>query len=156
MANKSQIPWFLPMANKMVTTMLRAGVKLSGPGKCPMYLLTVPGRKSGLLRTTPIAVFELDGKRYLGAPYGIVDWVRNLRAAGEATFTRGRRTERIRPIELPENEASVVLKKFIGTGNPIIRLFGVTKDSTPEDIERISVSLPVFLLQSATATATAA
>ena len=44
MANKTQIPWFLPMANKMVATLLRIGVKLNGPGKCPMYLFTVRGR----------------------------------------------------------------------------------------------------------------
>ncbi len=156
MAKNSQIPWFLPLANTMVKTLLRVGVKLTGPGKCPMYLLTVPGRKSGQPRTTPIAVLEQDGKRYLGTPYGVVDWVRNLRAAGEATFTRGCHTEQIRAIELPEDEGGLVLKRFIATGNPIIRLFGVTRESTEEDIERLSASHPVFLLQSATATTPAA
>src|SRR5438270_12296180 len=121
MATKSQIPWFLPAANTMVKTLLRAGVKLNGPGKAPMYLITVRGRKSGQPRTTPIAVLEQDGKRYLLTPYGAVDWVRNLRAAGEATFTRGRRSEQLRATELPEDEAGMGLKKFVATGNPIIR-----------------------------------
>jgi deazaflavin-dependent oxidoreductase (nitroreductase family) len=152
MAKKSQIPWFLPLANTMVKTLLRVGVKLTGPGKYPMYLITVRGRKSGQPRTTPIAVVEQDGKRYLLTPYGAVDWVRNLRAAGDATFTRGRRTEQMRAVELPEDQAGLVLKRFIATGNPIIRLFGITKETTPEDIERMMASHPVFLLQSATAT----
>lgn len=150
MATKSQIPWFLPLANKMVKTLMRAGVKLTGPGKCPMYLMTVRGRKSGQPRTTPIAVVEQNGERYLLTPYGAVDWVRNLRAAREATFTRGRRPEQIRAMELPEDEASLVMKRFIETGNPIIRLFGITKDIAPDDIERLVASHPVFLLQSGT------
>ncbi len=152
MAKKSQIPWFLPLANTMVKTLMRAGVKLSGPGKCPMYLMTVLGRKSGQPRTTPIAVVEQNGKRYLLTPYGAVDWVRNLRAAGEAIFTRGRRAEKMRAIELPGDEAGLVLKSFIETGNPIIRLFGINKETAPEDIERMMASHPVFILQSATAT----
>jgi deazaflavin-dependent oxidoreductase (nitroreductase family) len=156
MAKQSQIPWFLPLANSMVKTLLRIGIKLTGPGKYPMYLITVRGRKSGQPRTTPIAVVEQDGKRYLLTPYGAVDWVRNLRAAGEASFTRGRRTEQMRAIELPEDEAAVVLKRFIETGNPIIRLFGITRETTPEDLERMLPSHPVFLLQSATATVPAA
>jgi deazaflavin-dependent oxidoreductase (nitroreductase family) len=151
MAKNSKIPWFLPMANNMVKTLMRAGVKLNGPGKCPMYLLTVPGRKSGQPRTTPIAVVEQDGERYLLTPYGAVDWVRNLRAAGVASFTRGRRTEQIRAVELPVEEGGLILKRFIDTGNPIIRLFGVTKETSPEDIERMPAKHPVFLLQSAAA-----
>ena len=156
MANKSQIPWFLPLANKMVKALMRVGVKLTGPGKCPMYLMTVRGRKSGQPRTTPIAVVEQNGERYLLTPYGAVDWVRNLRAAGEATFTRGRRPEQIRAMELPQDEAGLVMKRFIETGNPIIRLFGITNDIAPEDIERLAANHPVFILHSATTTMPAA
>src|SRR5947208_4160563 len=99
MAQTSQVPLFVRIGNIMTATLLRAGFKLVGPGNCPMYLLTVRGRKSGLPRTTPIAVLEQDGQRYLMTPYGVVDWVRNLRAAGQATLTRGRRTEEIRALE---------------------------------------------------------
>lgn len=156
MAKNSQIPWFLPLANTMVKTLLRAGVKLTGPGRCPMYLITVRGRKSGQPRTTPIAIVEQDGNRYLLTPYGAVDWVRNLRAAGEATLTRGRHPEQIRAVELPEDQAGLVLRRFMETGNPIIRLFGVTGETAPEDIEHLAASHPVFLLRKATATFAAA
>jgi len=156
MTTNSPLPWFLPLANTLVKTLMRAGVPLSGPGKCPMYLMTVRGRKSGQPRTTPIAVVAQNQQRYLLTPYGAVDWVRNLRAAGEALFTRGRRTETLRARELPGDEARLVLKRFIETGNPIIRLFGITKETAPADIERMLASHPVFLLQSASATIPAA
>ncbi len=106
MAKTYQVPMFVRLGNVLTTTLLRAGVKLVGPGvvfgNYPMYLLTVRGRKSGLPRTVPIAIIERNGKRYVGSPYGIVDWVRNLRAAGEAILTRGRRAETVNARELPK------------------------------------------------------
>jgi deazaflavin-dependent oxidoreductase (nitroreductase family) len=143
---------FVRLANVMTTTLLRAGFKLMGPGDCPLYLLTVRGRKSGQPRTTPIATLERDGQRYLMTPYGAVDWVRNLRAAGAATLTRGRRAEEVRAIELPSGEAGLILKEFIQSGNPIGRFFGIPVESSREDFERMTSSHPVFLVQSAAAT----
>src|SRR3954464_11811139 len=105
MAKASPVPMFVRLANVMTTTLLRAGFKLIGPGDCPLYLLTVRGRKSGQPRTTPIATLERAGQRYLMTPYGVVDWVRTLRAAGAATLTRGRRAEPVRVTELPSTEA---------------------------------------------------
>src|SRR5437016_12791074 len=110
MAKTSQVPLFVRIGNILTTTLLRAGFKLVGAGKYPMYLLTVRGRKSGLPRTVPIAIWERNGKRYIGSVYGIVDWVRNLRAAGEAMLTRGRRSETVNVIELPQGEAALVLR----------------------------------------------
>jgi deazaflavin-dependent oxidoreductase (nitroreductase family) len=155
MAKNSKIPWFLPTANKLVLTLLRIGVKLNGPGKSPMYLFTVRGRKSGQLRTTPVAILEQNGNRYLMTPYGVVDWVRNVRAAGEATFTRGRRAEQIRPIELPVSDAVPVLKSFVESGNPIARFFSINAGASLEDFEQLANTHPVFLLRSATSPATA-
>lgn len=153
MATTSHVPRFVCVANVLTTTLLRAGIKLVGFGRHPTYLLTVRGRKSGQPRTTPVSVVEQDGKRYLFAPYGVVDWVRNLRAAGEATLTRGRHAEEVRATELPNGEASLVLKAFIASGkNPIARSFGVTVDSSHEEFERTTISHPVFLLQSVTPT----
>jgi deazaflavin-dependent oxidoreductase (nitroreductase family) len=133
------------VANMLTKTLLRTGIKLVGFGT-PTYLLTVRGRKSGQPRTTPISVLEQDGKHYLMTPYGVVDWVRNLRAAGEATLTRGRRTEQIRPQELPTSEAILVLKRFIESGHPIGRFFGVSAGAPPEAFERLATSHPVFFL----------
>ncbi len=147
MAKKATVPRFVRLSNTLTTALLRAGVRPYGPGHAPMYLLTVRGRKSGQPRTTPLVIIEQKGKRYLVTPYGVVDWVRNLRAAGTATLTRGRRAEEVRAIELSPDEAGRVLKAFVATGNPFGRFFGVSGASSDEDVRRAATSHPVFLLQ---------
>ncbi len=148
MAKINTAPMYVRAANVMTTTLLRAGIKLVGAGKYPMYLLTVRGRKSGLPRTVPIAIWERNGKRYIGSVYGIVDWVRNLRAAGEAILTRGRRSETVTVRELPQSEAALVLRDDIKDGNPFARNYGVTAASSLEEFERAVLTHPVFVLES--------
>ena len=147
MAKTSKVPRFVLWANVLMKTLLRAGVKVAGFGT-PTYLLTVRGRKSGQPRTTPISPIEQNGKRYLFTPYGAVDWVRNLRAAEEATLTRGRRSETVRASELPNSEASLVLQEFVESGHPFGRFFGVPKGASREEFERAALIHPIFLLQS--------
>ena len=151
MAKTSQVPFFVRLGNALTLTLLRAGFKLRGPfiffGNYPMYLLTVRGRKSGLPRTVSIAMIERNGKRYVGSVYGIVDWVRNLRAAGEAILTRGRRSETINVRELPKGEAALLLREEIKGGNPFARYYGVTADSSLEEFERAVLTHPVFVLE---------
>ncbi len=147
MAKTYQAPLFVRAANILTLTLLRAGVKLVGPGNYPMYLLTVRGRKSGLLRTVSLAIIERNGKRYVGSVYGIVDWVRNLRAAGEAILTRGRRSETVNVRELPKDEAALVLQADIKNGNPFARYYGVTADSPLEAFERAVLTHPVFVFE---------
>jgi deazaflavin-dependent oxidoreductase (nitroreductase family) len=111
MAKTNRAPRSVRVANVPITTLLRAGLSLVGPalviGNYPLYLLTVRGRKSGQPRTVPLVIIERKGKRYVGSPYGIVDWVRNLREAGEATLTRGRRSETVNARELPTGEVAI-------------------------------------------------
>jgi len=151
MAKTSQIPFYTRLGNILTLTLLRAGFKLVGPfiffGNYPMYLLTVRGRKSGQPRTVVLAIIERNGKRYVGSPYGIVDWVRNLRAAGEAILTRGRRSETVNVIELPKGEAALLLREEIKGGNPFGHYYGVTADSSLEEFERAAVTHPVFVLE---------
>jgi|GEM_PF-199426 len=147
MAKTSQVPLFVRIGNILTTTLLRAGFKLVGPGNYPMYLLTVRGRKSGLPRTVPIVIIQQNGKRYLASPYGIVDWIRNLRTAGEAILTRGRRSETVNARELPTGEAALVLREGIKGGNPFARYYQVTAESSLEDFERAALHHPVFVLQ---------
>jgi deazaflavin-dependent oxidoreductase (nitroreductase family) len=151
MAKAAQVPAYVQIGNAVTLALLRAGVKLVGPflffGNYPMYLLTVRGRKSGQPRTVAIAIMQRNGKRYVGSPYGIVDWVRNLRAAGEAMLTRGRRSETIRATELPPGEAALIIREEIKLGNPFIRFYGVTATSSLEEIERAAVSHPLFMLE---------
>ena len=151
MAKTYKAPMYVRVANVMTTTLLRAGFKLVGPwmvfGNYPMYLLTVRGRKSGLPRTVPVAIIRRNGKRYVGSPYGIVDWVRNLRAAQEATLTRGRRYETVNATELPKGEAALVLREETRGGNPFTRFYSVTADSSLEEFERAVVIHPLFVLE---------
>jgi deazaflavin-dependent oxidoreductase (nitroreductase family) len=151
MAKTSQIPKYVQVGNVMTLTLLRAGVKLVGPylffGGYPMYLLTVRGRKSGQPRTVAVAIIRRNGNRYVGSPYGIVDWVRNLRAAGEAVLTRGRRSETVRAREIPKDEAALILREEARVGNPFVRYYGVTVDSTLEEFERAVVSHPLFVME---------
>ena len=84
----TRVPWFVPFFNPIARRLLAAGVPMG-----PNVLLTVRGRKSGLPRTTPLTIVEISGRRWLMAPYGEVNWVRNLLAAGRATITVGRRKE---------------------------------------------------------------
>lgn len=151
MTKKSQIPLYTRLGNVLTLTLMRAGVKLVGPymffGSYPMYLFTVRGRTSGLPRTVVLAIMERNGKRYVGSPYGIVDWVRNLRAAGEAILTRGRRAETVNARELPKDEAALVLREETRGGNPFTRFYGVNADSSLEEFERAVIIHPLFVLE---------
>jgi deazaflavin-dependent oxidoreductase (nitroreductase family) len=135
------------LSNAMVTTLLRIGVKMG-----PMTLLTVRGRKSGQPRTTPVAIGDQNGRRWVISPYGQVDWVRNLRAAGRATLTRGRHSEAIMAVELSPEEAAPLLKESLAGAPPFLRAyFDVAPDAPIEAFEREAPRHPVFLLRAATA-----
>ena len=76
-----RLPWFVPLFGPIAKGLLALGVPLGFN-----RLVTIRGRRSGQPRTTPIAVIEMSGQRWIWAPWGEVDWVRNLRAAGLATI----------------------------------------------------------------------
>jgi deazaflavin-dependent oxidoreductase (nitroreductase family) len=88
------------------------------------YLLTVPGRRSGEPRSTPISVAEFDGERYIVAAIADAAWVRNVRAAGIATLARGRRVEAVTLTELPVDERGPVLRAFLDQVRGGRRFFG--------------------------------
>jgi deazaflavin-dependent oxidoreductase (nitroreductase family) len=77
-------------------------------------LVTIRGRKSGLPRTTPIAVIEVSGRRWVWAPWGDVHWVRNLRAAGRATITLRGRSEEVRATELDPTQRVGFFRDTLG------------------------------------------
>ncbi len=128
------------MENALISTLLRAGVKMG-----TMSPLTVRGRTSGQPHTVPVVLVEQDGKRWLVAPYGVVQWVRNIRAAGTATLTRGRHAEEITVTELPAQEAARVLKRYLlHVSGGVRSYFDATKDSPLEDFEREAPRHSVF------------
>ena len=125
----------------LVTTLLRAGVKIGN-----MSLLTVRGRKSGKPYTVLVLPVEVNGQRWLVAPYGEVQWVRNIRAAGTAVLKRGRRSEVISVTELPAREAAPVLRQYLllPVSAGVRSYFDVTKDAPLEAFEREAARHPVF------------
>jgi deazaflavin-dependent oxidoreductase (nitroreductase family) len=129
------------MAAALTTTLLRAGVKLG-----TMSLLTVRGRTSGQPHTVLVLLVEQDGERWLVAPYGAVQWVRNIRAAGTATLTRGRRSEAISVTEREAPEAAPVLKQYLllPVAAGVRSYFDATRDSPLEAFEREAARHPVF------------
>ena len=119
------------MENTLITTLLRAGVKMGTTS-----LLTVRGRKSGQPHTVPVVLVEQDGGRWLVAPYGVVQWVRNIRAAGTATLTRGRRAETISATELSAQEAAPILKEYLlHVSGGVRSYFDALRDSPLEAFE---------------------
>ena len=96
------------LANWLLTALLRLGL-----GPQTTYLLTVRGRRSGKLYSTPINLIEHGDDRWLVAPYGVVSWVRNARAAGQVTLTRGRRSESVKITELGPDDSAPILKEYV-------------------------------------------
>ena|SRR5579859_2824670 len=113
MPTPPRIPSFVPIFNPIAQRLLRLGARLG-----PNALLSVRGRLTGELRTTPVAVVEVDGRRWVIGTFGEVNWVRNLRAAREGVLTVGRRTERLRAVELNPGQAESFFADVIG---PYIR-----------------------------------
>jgi deazaflavin-dependent oxidoreductase (nitroreductase family) len=113
--------------NALVRPLARLG--LTGPRT---YLLTVPGRRTGRLYSTPVSLVREDGKRWLVAPYGDRNWVRNARAAGWVELRRGRRRERFAVVDLPPEEAVPVLRRYYELGRVTRPFFDVDLDSPDE------------------------
>lgn len=111
--SRLHVPSFVPVFNPVLRRLLRLGVPLG-----PNALLTVRGRKSGLMRTSPVAVVRQRGRRWVIGTFGEVNWVRNLRAAGEAVVTTGRRREEVHAVELSRADAesffTTVLIPYVG------------------------------------------
>ena len=109
-------------------------------------VLRVKGRKSGLWRSTPVNVLTLDDARYLVAPRGETEWVRNFRAAGEGELVLGRRVERFTAEELGDDDKVAVLRAYLRRWKfEVGRFFGgVSADSSDAELRRIAPEHPVF------------
>ena len=145
MAKTYRVGSLVRISNAIVTALLRRGVPVGRNA-----LRTVPGRTSGEPRTTPVTPLEWQGERWLQSPFGEVNWVRNLRAAGGGTLSRGRRQEEITVVELPPAEAARVLKGTLATYPSLIKgYFDVTPDSPLAEFEREAPRHPLFRIVSA-------
>ncbi len=105
----ARIPFFVSLFNPIAGRLIRGGIPLG-----PNALLSVRGRKTGQLRTTGVAVVEVDGRRWVAGTFGEVNWTRNLRAAGEGILTQGRRQQRVQAAELNPEEAATFFREVLG------------------------------------------
>jgi len=108
----------------------------------------VRGRTSGLPRTTPVNVLTVDGERYLVAPRGVTEWVRNARVAGTVRLHVGRRTEEVALTELADEAKPELLRAYLRRWKWEVGQFfdGVGPDATDEQLAAIAPGYPVFRL----------
>ncbi|MBY0274205.1 nitroreductase family deazaflavin-dependent oxidoreductase [Candidatus Binatia bacterium] len=130
--------------NGLVAGLARLGVSLWG--SCE---LTVRGRKSGVPRSVPVNVVEHDGARYLVAPRGETEWVRNLRAAGVGELRLGSRVEAFRAREVADADKPPVLRAYLARWWFEVSRFFDLPNADPGDAEllRVAPRHPVFLLE---------
>lgn len=140
-------PRYLKQMNKVVKAMQKLGIKTG-----PAMVLTVPGRKSGRPRSTPMTPFELEGHLYTVAGFPKADWALNARAAGVGTLSRGHKSRPVKIVELSVDEARPVLRAFptqVPVGVGFGKRSGLVQEGTPDEFETLAGRIPVFRLDPA-------
>lgn len=145
----SRVPSFVALFNPIARRVLKVGALLG-----PNALITVKGRKTGLPRTTPVALVDLEGKRWVIGTFGETNWVRNLRAVGVATLTVGSKHEDVRSVELTLEERTAFFRDVVG---PYVRRLRIGRlllavlrsQEILDDPARAAANRPVFELRAA-------
>ena len=118
-----------------------------GLGPAHMWVLEVRGRRSGRIRATPVDLLVEDGRRYLVAPRGYTEWVRNAEASGEITLRRGRRRVAYRLRALPAAEKPAILRAYLDRfRREVQRYFPVPAGSPPDAFAPLISRYPAFEL----------
>jgi deazaflavin-dependent oxidoreductase (nitroreductase family) len=136
--------WFTRnVFNRAINGLMALGVSVMGS-----RVLEVKGRKSGEWRSTPVNPIEVDGDRYLVAPRGNTQWVRNLRASGGGRLRLGRKTEDFKATEVPLDPRAPILRAYLKKWKWEVGAFfdGVGPDSTDAQLLAIAPDHPVFKL----------
>jgi deazaflavin-dependent oxidoreductase (nitroreductase family) len=135
-------PRYLKHMNKFMMAVQKLGIPTG-----PAMVLTVPGRKTGKPRSTPMTPFEHDGGLYVVAGYPGADWASNARAAGVGTLSRGRKSRRVRIVELDGSQSRPVLRAFavkVPVGVGFAKRAGLVRDGAPEEFANLAGQLTVF------------
>jgi len=131
--------WLKP-ANRMVMALNRMGLALG-----TQHILSIPGRETGQLRSTPVSVLTVDGKRYIVTGME-TNWVKNARAAGWGLLSRGRKRERVTLVEVPVEQRAPILREFPrqvrGGVKFFERMLGLPND--PDAFAAAAPKCPVF------------
>jgi deazaflavin-dependent oxidoreductase (nitroreductase family) len=138
--------WFTrKVFNPFVAFLTRRGISVWGSRE-----LRVRGRTSGEWRTTPVNLLTFDGNRYLVAPRGHTQWVKNLRVSGTGELRVGRKVEPFEATELADDAKTEVLRAYLKRWKMEVGVFfgGVDAKSSDEDLNRIAPAHPVFVIRS--------
>ena len=134
-------PFTKHIFNRVVAGFTRVGISVWGS-----RILVVRGRTTGQPRSTPVNLLTHEAERYLVAPRGHTQWVRNLRAAGEGDLLVGRRKERFTATELADDDKIAVLRAYLKRWKAEVGIFfgGVSAKSTDDELRAIAPNHPVF------------
>ena len=139
-----KLPSWLKGINRVVMALQRLGFVVGS-----MHVLSVPGRRSGEFRSTPVSLLTVEDQRYIVAGLDGADWVLNARAAGRGMLRRGRTEEHVSLLELPVEDRARILRAFpqlVPQGVPFFtRLYGVAAD--PEQFAGLAETCPVFRVE---------
>ncbi len=139
--------WFTKnVFNRLVAALTKLGISVAGS-----RVLEVQGRKSGEWRRTPVNLLTYEGNRYLVAPRGHTQWVRNLRASGHGRLVLGRRTEKFDASEVGDDEKIPLLRAYLKKWKWEVGAFfdGVGPDSSDDELRRIAPDHPAFRVTAA-------
>ncbi|MBV8719345.1 MAG: nitroreductase family deazaflavin-dependent oxidoreductase [Chloroflexi bacterium] len=145
----SRAPARTKVLNPIASTLMRLGIRPDPR----MALLTIRGRKTGRDRTVPVGVFDRDGHKYVVAAFGEVNWVLNLRAAGEATIIQGNHSAMYAAEQVHGEEAALVIRDCLAAylpsplAGPMLRQrISVTADAPLDALAVEARRTPVFRL----------
>ena len=137
-----QLPGWVQPATKVIIALQRVGIAFFS-----FHVISIPGRRSGRMRTTVVSPFTVNGQRYL-LSFGNLGWVRNARAAGWAILSRGRKGARVALVEIHAPESASIAPEFpnqIPAGVQFfIQLGLVEPPGRPDQFEAAAGKLAVF------------
>ena len=130
--------------NATVARLTRMGISVYGS-----RVLAVKGRKSGEWRTTPVNPLRVDGTRYLVAPRGNTQWVRNMRAAGAGELRIGRKVEPFTATEVADDAKPAILRAYLKRWKFEVGVFfdGVDAKAPEEKLREIAPGYPLFRVE---------
>ncbi|WP_459546242.1 nitroreductase/quinone reductase family protein [Nocardia sp. X0981] len=139
--------------NRIVVGLQRMGLAVG-----TMRALSVPGRRTGTLRTTPVSPLTVAGAMYVVGGFDDADWVRNARAAGWGVLAKGRREQRVTLTELPVAEREAILRAFpreVPHGVRFMISAGAVESADPDAFAAAAPRCPVFRIEPISSTTTA-
>jgi deazaflavin-dependent oxidoreductase (nitroreductase family) len=141
--------WFTRnVFNRGIAGMTRLGLSIWGS-----RVLAVRGRNTNEWRTVPVNLLTHEGARYLVAPRGTTQWVRNIRVSKGGELRIGRRVEPISVVELSDDEKPAVLRAYLKRWRAEVGVFfdGTGPNASDDELLAIGPKHPVFRLVDRTA-----